>query len=314
MILLTLDPSGIFAFPMTSINETGHIDQQEILSPAKDDRNIGISVLRLDQVHPVVSGNKWFKLENYLEDAAASGKGHIVTFGGAWSNHIIATAAICSIKGLRATGIIRGEWPAVLSQTLQKAQDYGMDLAFISREEYRLRTLPGHLREDRNIYIIEEGGYGAAGAAGAARILDHCDKQAYSHFICGVGSGTTLAGLINACEAGQQAIGIAVMKNPALSALVTQFVLPEKSAIQFSINHDYHFGGYARHTSSLIQFMNDFYLRTGIPSDFVYTAKVFYAVERLASEGVFARGSRILVLHTGGLQGNASLPTGTLIF
>ena len=279
-------------------------------------KKVQVSVLRLDRLHPVVSGNKWFKLKGYLEQAAMQKKKTIVTFGGAYSNHILATAAACADAGFSAAAIIRGEPPLQLSQTLQDALAYGMKLIFSPRAQFRSKQLPHTLYADHapeDCYLVPEGGKGALGAAGAATILHGVYMPAYSCVLTAVGTGTTLAGLTLASGTGQTIVGISVLKNAySLDTEIAEMLPAEKN--NFRVLHDFHFGGYGRHTPELLTFMNDWYRETGIPSDFVYTAKMFYAADALVRNGYFPPGSNILLIHTGGLQGNRSLPKGTLIF
>lgn len=273
-------------------------------------------VLRLDLLHPVVSGNKWFKLQHYLQQAVEEGKSTILTYGGAYSNHIVATAAATRERNLKSIGVIRGERPRVLSPTLQEALSYGMQLYFISREDYRVKALPqefGPINENNDLLIIPEGGYGQAGALGAARILSDQETGNYTHIMAACGTGTTLAGLIRAAGEGQEVIGIAVLKNHYSLEEEIRALLPQHHR-PFTLLHDFHQGGYAKHNPELIRFMNWWYEQTGIPSDFVYTGKLFYAAWHLAEKGYFPEGSRLLLIHSGGLQGNRSLPKGTLIF
>lgn len=275
-----------------------------------------VDVLRLDKIHPIISGNKWFKLKKYLEDAQGLRKNIVATFGGAYSNHIVATAAAGKISGVTTIGIIRGERPNEMSHTLTQSLDLGMKLYFISREDYKNKIIPEelfHEHHEDEIYWIDEGGYGKKGIEGSKTILDLVDPSNYSHIIGAVGTGTTLAGLIEASSPRQQIIGISVMKNNfGLKQAIE--VLISTSKDQFELIHDYHFGGYAKQTKPLIDFINSLYEATGIPSDFVYTGKLFYAVNDLAEKNHFPKGSRLLVIHSGGLQGNLSLPKGTLIF
>lgn len=275
------------------------------------ENKIEVDVLRLDKISPVVAGNKWFKLRYYLEEAKSQHKKSILTFGGAWSNHIIATAAICKMQGLNAVGIIRGEEPKELSFTLSYAKELGMQLVFISRSDYQQKKIPATLQTN-DFYVINEGGYGKIGAKGASTILDHCDKI-YTHYCCAVGTGTMMAGLINAVSPTQQVLGISSMKNnTALEEMIQVLVSPNENG--WELIHDYHFGGYAKHQPALFGFMNEFYKQTSIPSDFVYTGKLFYAISDLIGKNYFPAGSKLLVIHSGGLQGNISLSAGTLIF
>jgi 1-aminocyclopropane-1-carboxylate deaminase len=273
-------------------------------------KEVSVSMLRLDRIHPQVSGNKWFKLRFYLDDAIKHGKKSIVTFGGAWSNHILATAAACKLYNLRCTGIIRGEEPLPYSSTLRQAESLGMHLVFISRAAYREKS-HSHLLGDE--YVIPEGGYGALGAAGAATILEHCNRQAYTHICCAAGTGTMLAGLVASAAPGTTVLGFSVLKNNKdLREKTSALLAPE--ALPFEVIHDFHFGGYAKYNAALINFMNRYFSGTNIPTDFVYTGKLCYGVNEFILGDQFPPGSNILLIHSGGLQGNDSLEKGTLIF
>lgn len=275
-----------------------------------------VDVLRLDQIHPVVSGNKWFKLKKYIEDAK-QGQKKLVTFGGAYSNHLVATAAAAQKEGLQSVGFVRGEVPCTLAHTLRQAQSFGMQLRFTSRDLYRKMRDPEKLR-DLNLpgdcLIIPEGGYGSAGAEGAMGILSENETGAYSHLLCAVGTGTTLAGLIMAAKKGQKLIGIPVLKNAHSLRVEINALLPREKHDAFELIEEYHFGGYAKKTAALLSFQNDLYSRTGIPTDFVYTGKAFFAVLDLVRNRYFTEEDKVLLVHTGGLQGNGSLEKGTLIF
>ncbi|MCC7401837.1 MAG: pyridoxal-phosphate dependent enzyme [Chitinophagaceae bacterium] len=282
-----------------------------ITDPVFKEKKVEVAILRLDKIHPVISGNKWFKLQYYLAEAQKLQKNTIVTFGGAWSNHIIATAAVCNKNSLNSIGIIRGEEPAKLSQTLKDAKEFGMQLFFISRKDYHDKKVPEIPGRD-DYYFIPEGGYGTKGAEGATTILNHCVKEHFSHVCCAVGTGTMMAGLLNSVSKAQGVTGISVMKNNfELEEKIRALLTNEHS---FRLNHEYHFGGYAKHDDKLIGFMNNWYTQTHIPSDIVYSGKLFFAVNDLIEKKYFAAGSSILVIHCGGLQGNSSLPKGKLIF
>jgi len=293
----------------------GSITVDEIDLQLLREKNVTLSVLRLDKIHPIISGNKWFKLKYYLEETVASGKKHIATFGGAYSNHIIATAAAGKLFGLKTMGIIRGEKPTTLSHTLKQALAYGMEIVFISREQYRSQQMPVTLTDRDDFFVINEGGYGATGAKGAAEILNYCKKQNYSHVACAVGTSTMMAGLVAASPPGQQVIGLPVLKNDDESMKdLLNLLSPKEKVKKFTMIHAYHFGGYAKRSSALINFMNQFYSQSCIPTDFVYTGKLFYGVIDLVQNNYFPQGSNLLLVHSGGLQGNLSLPKGTLIF
>ena len=272
---------------------------------------VNVSVLRLDKISPVVSGNKWFKLRFYLEEAVKLNKKGILTFGGAWSNHIVATAAICNMNRLNSLGIIRGEEPRDLSLTLQQARQEKMQLHFVSRSDYRSQKIPESISADDYLQV-PEGGSGSPGVAGASTILDYCSND-FTHCICAVGTGTMLEGIIDRISPMQSAIGISAIKNTGeLLENVRSRAGDKKN--NWRIIDDFAFGGYAKHHAVLLRFMNEFYRKTNIPSDFVYTGKLFYAVTSLIEQNYFPAGSKLLVIHSGGLQGNRSLKTGTLIF
>lgn len=275
-----------------------------------------IDVLRLDLIHPIISGNKWFKLKKYLEEAEQQNKKTLLTFGGVYSNHIVAAAAAAQLNGLKSIGIIRGEMAPSLSHSLVSATEYGMNLYFVQRDVYKQKHIPPEVFNDHDagdIYIIPEGGYGKKGMTGATEILQHVNTSVYTHIICAVGTGTTLAGMIMA-ESNKQIIGIPVLKNNYSLQQEINNLLPEEKHNSFQLFHQYHFGGYARYTKELADFMNECYASTGIPTDFVYTAKAFYAAFDLVKQGFFRANDAVLLIHSGGLQGNFSMPKGTLIF
>lgn len=291
-----------------------HIRLQTITASWLQQQQVQLSVLRLDEWHPIVSGNKWFKLQQYLQQAQATGNHTIATFGGAYSNHIVATAFVCQQAGLQSIGFIRGEAVGKLSHTLQQAKSYGMQLLFVSRADYQNKEAIKLTQP--NVFWVNEGGYGVGGAAGAATILNLVPAlEKYTHIVCAVGTGTTLAGIIQAAQLHQQIIGISALKgNTSLEEEVKNLLPQSKKQQPFIINHNYHFGGYAKRTPALLQFMNDTWQEHQLPTDFVYTAKTFYAVQQLVLQNIIAPFSNILMIHTGGLQGNLSLPAGVLAF
>jgi 1-aminocyclopropane-1-carboxylate deaminase len=263
--------------------------------------NIQAAMLRLDLLHPEVSGNKWFKLKHNL---LLAGQRRIVTFGGAYSNHIAATAAACSLLGLPCTGIIRGERPTVLSHTLQQALSKGMQLEFVSREAYRHKSTLDY----PDAYIIPEGGNNDAGVLGCQEILSLADTSAFTHILCAVGTGTTLAGLISSALPHQQIQGYVVLKGATY--LQSEITALTDNSNNWQLVHDFHGGGYAKTSPALFDFMNQFYRETQIPLDVVYTGKLVYGF----SQSEFPAGSKVLLIHTGGLQGNLSLSSGVLAF
>jgi 1-aminocyclopropane-1-carboxylate deaminase len=274
---------------------------------------IQVDVLRLDLFHPIISGNKWFKLQFYLEEAIRLGKKSIATFGGAYSNHIVATACAANELGLESLGLIRGNEEG--SGTLEEAKKYGMKLVFINREEYRNKELIKQVWDAEDRYWIMEGGYGVKGAEGAAEILAVSDTTHYSHILCAVGTGTMMAGLIKTATPKQQVTGISVLKNHLeLENEIRSLLTATENKKHFTLNHDYHFGGYAKQTEPLFTFMKALWLTEAVPTDIVYTSKLLYGVQDLLKRNYFPAGSNILIIHSGGLQGNRSLQEGILPF
>ena len=284
--------------------------------PGFSTQEVSVDILRLDLLHPVVSGNKWFKLQYYLQDAIATGKNTIASFGGAYSNHIVATAYAAREAGLKSIGYIRGERGVELSPTLLNAMNYGMELVFVDRTLYRKKEENIISQNNNaNIYWIMEGGYGMLGAKGASDILTVTDTSQYSHILCAVGTGTMMAGLIKTALPQQEMIGISVLKNnPELENEVCSLLNSDENKKPFSILHGYHFGGYAKHPAALIQFMKETWQAEKLPTDIVYTSKLLFAAKDLIAVDQFLPGSRVLLIHSGGLQGNQSLPFNTLPF
>jgi len=274
---------------------------------------MAISILRADLIDPVVSGNKWFKLQFYVSDAIAAGKTTLATFGGPYSNHIVATSKYGASMGLQTVGFIRGEKPTTLSPTLTDAMENGMTLHFISRADF----LDYDKIMKENMHAgwawIPEGGYGIKGAEGASTLLKIKNTLSFDTIICAVGTGTMMAGIIKAAAPHQKIIGISVLKNNfSIDTEINALLTTEESKKNFEIIHGYDFGGYAKHTPALIKYMNECYKNMEVPLDFVYTAKLLYAAENLANKGNFEPSSKILLIHSGGLQGNRSFKKGTL--
>lgn len=288
----------------------------------KDDllieKGIRLSVLRLDKIHPVVSGNKIFKLHYFLKEAITSSHKTILTFGGAYSNHLVATAFACKEAGLKSIGIVRGEEPAEPSATLIDCRHLGMQLKFISRQDYYKKEEESFIRELQNEFgtftLVPEGGYHPLGAKGAALITERFDMAAYSHVCTATGTATTLAGLLLGCNQKQKIITINVLKGASDIEERLLYLTGKKNYHNLNSLPDYHFGGYAKKTNELIGLMNLLWQQYKLPTDFVYTAKLFYAVFDKIKQGYFPAGSNILCLHTGGLQGNKSLPVNSLLF
>ena len=276
------------------------------------------SILRLDKLHPIVSGNKWFKLRYYIEDAIAHNASTIASFGGPYSNHLVALAFAAKENNLKSIGYVRATKEDAITPSLEEALAYGMQLEFIGRTHFQtikndlLKTNLHSSIDNYSTYYIDEGGYGELGAKGAATILnEHC--KSYNTIIAAVGTGTMLAGLIQAAAAHQNVMGIPILKNEASIEAEIKTLLKD-STKPFTLLHRFHQGGYAKTNPALIAFMNQLWETEKIPSDIVYTGKLLYAVDNLLKENYFKAGSKILVIHSGGLQGNRSLPSGTLLY
>ena len=268
------------------------------------DKNITVTVARLDKIHSDVSGNKLFKLHYFLQEALEKNLEGMVTFGGPYSNHLV------------SIGIIRGEKPPQLSHTLIRCIKLGMQLKFVSREnykEYDTELLSNLSTEFGDFIMVPKGGYSDEGAKGASLIMDAVNRDIYTHICTCVGTGTTIAGLLLKKKSHQQIIAIPVIKNMTDIFERLNFLKIEENNKPI-IFDEYHFGGYAKCTEELITFMNYFYEEEKIPTDFVYTAKMMYAVTDKLKNDYFQSGSNILCLHTGGLQGNKSLKEHRLIF
>lgn len=282
---------------------------QGIDFPNSDD--LELAIFRLDLLHPDIQGNKYFKLLYNLEYASKNNL-QILTYGGAHSNHIHACALACASEKISCTGIIRGSNFAQLSPTLEKAQELGMKLHFVDRESYRmLRDAPNkgivkkilaklNIEISDNIHCIPEGGSNQLGIQGAKDILKDLSYE-FDYVLCPVGTGGTLAGLILQLQGQKKIIGISSLKDDYLVASVEQMV--DKTYSNWEINFDYNFGGYAKFKPELIDFINDFKSKNQMALCPIYTGKMMYAFYDLAKQHYFKKGSKILCLHTGGLQG-----------
>ena len=287
--------------------------------PEFQKNELSIDVLRLDKIHPDISGNKWFKLKYYLERARKSNKQKLISFGGAYSNHLLALAAASGIYGFSSIGYVRGEKPRKLSHILQAASGYGMELRFLTRSDYdqkkKLAVAHPVDENESEALLIPEGGAGMEGILGAGEILSLVSLYRYSHICCAVGTGTTLTGIINSAGDNQKIIGVSVLKGTGGFEPLNIFqVINSERLDNVQMIHSAHFGGYAKKNQSLIDFMNQVFNESGIPTDFVYTGKLFFAIYHMIVEKAFPSGSRILIIHSGGLQGNLSLAPGLLQF
>lgn len=277
-------------------------------------RQIILHVKREDLVDPLIQGNKWHKLRLNLEQARNTGHSTLLTFGGCYSNHIHATAAAGQRYGFKTIGIIRGPEPAHYSPTLRDAVSAGMRLHFIDRETYRHKHLPDVLQAIiapwGPVYVIPEGGSNRYAVEGCSEFVRNINTE-FDVICCPCGTGGTLAGLIKGLQGKHHALGFAVLKNAGfLNNDIKAFLADADSELfnNWSVNLDYHFGGYAKSKTELEKFIVDFYHQTQIPLEPVYSGKMFYGLYDLIDQGYFVPGTRILALHTGGLQGLDGFP------
>lgn len=267
---------------------------------------IELYIKREDLLHPIISGNKFRKLKYNIQEAKRLGHTTLLTFGGAFSNHILAVAGAGVEFGFKTIGVIRGEELESKIQenpTLVKAQEFGMQFYFVSRTAYRDKESSSFIsflcEKFGNFYLVPEGGTNDLAIKGCEEILTSEDKSYFTHIACAVGTGGTISGLINSSSEKQQIIGFSSLKGAFLSEVIRNFV----SKTNWSINDNYHFGGYGKVTDELIQFLNSFYSQTVIPLDPVYTGKMVFGVLDWIEKGYFPENSKILMIHTGGLQG-----------
>ena len=277
---------------------------QKILLDLPD--GIELFIKREDKLHPIISGNKFRKLNYNIQEAKKLGHTTLLTFGGAFSNHILAVAGAGAEFGFKTIGIIRGEElenKIAENPTLAKAQELGMQFHFVTRTAYRdkeEKMFVNHLQEMfGDFYLIPEGGTNELAIKGCEEVLTDVDKAYFTHVACAVGTGGTISGLINSSGQNQQIIGFSSLKGAFLSDVIRNFVVKTN----WNINDSYHFGGYGKVNDELIQFLNSFYSQTNIPLDPVYTGKMVFGVLDLIAKAYFPSNSKILMIHTGGLQG-----------
>jgi len=289
--------------------------------------SIQVNTLRLDLIHTIISGNKWYKLKYYLAEAKALKAKVIASFGGPYSNHLVALAYAAKLSGLKSIGYVRSNEGEPITPSLQEALNYGMELIHIGRTQFQSKKNELIALNAKNIsetYFVDEGGYGILGAKGASTIISDWESRKtnaddknqmhdYDYIVCAVGTGTMIAGIINAAKNNQIIIGISVLKNKG--TINDEIInLIENKKRNFTLLHEFHQGGYAKTTPEQINFMNHLWDHTKMPTDIVYTGKVFYAVAQLLKQAYFKPGSKVLIIHSGGLQGNRSLEKGVLHF
>ncbi len=260
-------------------------------------------IKRDDLIDPFISGNKWRKLKYILLDAASKNKTHLVTFGGAYSNHLLATAAAAAKYQLKATAFVRGE--EISNEMLALCKIFGMQLHFTDRESYKnkLELFEKHYKNDENAYFVDEGGASKEATIGCAEIINELTEP-FDYIFCAAGTGTTAAGLlkgINQLGLDSQLHVVPVLKGgDFIRQEISNY---EQDLSKLQLHTDYHFGGYAKTSQELICFIKDFTSQTGILIDPIYTGKMFYAINDLISKKQISKDAKILAIHTGGLFG-----------
>ncbi len=268
-----------------------------------------MDMLRLDLLHPVISGNKWFKLRLNMKYAQEHGFKTIVTSGGGFSNHLIATAYTARKFGITSVGIVRGKYDR-LTPTLEACKAEGMELIFVSKEEYKdrheLNWEKEFVQHFDEILFVPEGGANEMGRAGAA-LLNRYINDSYTHIAVAVGSSTTMIGVRNSTLVHQIVLGFAPMKDGAyLNGYISNHVHQDKN-VNWRLTDKYHFGGFGKWNKKLLDFMNNFYTENKMPLDIIYTSKMMYGVHDMLMNNEFSVGDKILCIHSGGLQGNVSV-------
>ncbi|SFZ93265.1 1-aminocyclopropane-1-carboxylate deaminase [Flaviramulus basaltis] len=272
---------------------------------------VDLYIKREDKIHPFVSGNKYRKLKYNLDEAEKLGVKKLLTFGGAYSNHIAAVASAGQNFGIKTIGVIRGEElfdKIDNNPTLSFAKQCGMQFKFVSREVYRDKNSEAFLSDLKDefgdFYAIPEGGTNTLAVKGCEEILTEADK-AFDYICCSVGTGGTISGLINCSEPSQQVLGFPALKGDFLKQDISKFA----TKTNWNLITNYHFGGYAKINTELISFINTFKNNYQIPLDPVYTGKMMFGIFDLIEKGFFPKGSKILTIHTGGLQGISGMNT-----
>jgi len=281
---------------------------EKVQHPLFSSKNIEVFIKRDDLIHLVVSGNKWRKLKYNFEAFSSSGKSGIITLGGAYSNHLVASAEACWQRDIPLVAIVRGEEAS--NPSLDFCRSKGMKPHFISRDEYRhIRSngLPANLIEIYgDLHFIPEGGSNVEGIRGCQEILSEVEEH-FDLVFCPIGSGTTLSGLISGPKRAE-IVGVSSLKGGFMEKEIEQ-MLSKYNLAQvnpWSVLNDFHFGGFAKVTQDLVDFTRNFKQAAGIQLDYIYTAKMVFGMFEMLRKGGIPQGSKLLLIHTGGLQGNAS--------
>lgn len=280
---------------------------QQLSSTLFDSKGISVYVKREDLIHPVIGGNKWRKLKYNIQAIEPNNQTTVLSFGGAYSNHIYALAGAGNLYGFKTIGVIRGERYEPLNPTLDFAKNMGMQLHYVSRKAYRLKESDAFINELRETFgqfiLLPEGGSNKNALRGCAEIINELDVQlsGYDYVCLPCGTAGTLSGLISS-QTQKKLLAFAVLKNASFLRERVCELLPGIKSQNWAINLDYHFNGYAKTTPELIAFIRDFKQTFNIPLEPVYSGKLFYGLMDLIKKNYFPRGTTIVALHTGGLQ------------
>jgi 1-aminocyclopropane-1-carboxylate deaminase len=274
---------------------------------------ISVDILRLDLIHPIIGGNKWMKLKGFIEQAIIPGKAGILTKGGPWSNHVHACAWLCNQLGIECYVWVKAN-SRIVSAMLKDVTNWHAAIKFINRTEFYDEATAIDFASNNNLLYIPMGGAEETGIRHVSQFVHQLNLPLYNTAICAVGTATTFGGFAFIPNNFKNLIGIAAgTGDNMVKHKIEQWqkALPDKT---LNLIEDYSFGGFAHHTPELIFSMNELFSKQQIPTDIVYTAKLFCAVLDMADKHYFTEGSRLLVVHSGGLQGNRSLPAGLLQF
>lgn len=293
------------------VNEDAAVLQK--IELPNDNKKLNIYLKREDLLHKYISGNKWHKLKHNLIEAKKQNKNTILTFGGAYSNHIHATASSGKIFGFKTIGIIRGEEHLPLNPTLEFAKQCGMEIHYVDRSTYRRKREEEYIRslykKYGDFYLIPEGGTNSLAVKGCSEIIENIQID-FDYLLTACGTGGTISGLISGLDGKNKLIGVPVLKGAEF--LITEisdyvYEYSKKEYSNWELKLDYHFGGYAKITRELIQFIKSFKDLNNIQLDPIYTGKLMFAINDMVENYEFEDGSTIIGIHTGGLQGIAGM-------
>ncbi len=280
---------------------------EPIQHPALEEHGIELHIKRDDLLHPIISGNKWRKLKYTLLYALNNGHQHLISMGGAYSNHLHALAYLGYKLNIKTTGLIRGEQPEQYNQTLTDLKKWGMTLEFVSRSDFReLRKNRAHnekLEKQYGGFWIPEGGANTYALKGVTEILKEIDIE-FDTLALACGTGTTLAGLAKTLPEKKRVLGFSSLKGGGFLKKDIKKLIKNNSLTNWSINFDYHFGGFAKTNDELISFIKEFESLNNIPLEPIYNGKMLFGLIDMVKKDYFKKGLKIIAIHTGGLQGN----------